>query len=302
MSRKCCCWCLAWFVLSMVSTVNSWGADPPKPTGKFEYLWPDAAPLADGTAEEDRPGIWIYPAPREKNTSAAVVVCPGGGYQHLALGHEGEEIAQFYNAHGITAVVVRYRLGPKYQHPVPLLDAQRAVRTTRQRAKEWGVDPNRIGIMGFSAGGHLASTVITHFDQGDSSSNDPIEQQSSRPDFAVLCYPVIAIATEFAHEGSKNNLLGKDAPAEMVASLSNERNVTAETPPTFLFHTAEDKPVPPENSVLFYLALRKAGVPCEMHIYEKGPHGVGLAAKDPVLSSWPTRLLDWLEVRGITKK
>jgi len=223
-----------------------------------------------------------------------VVVCPGGGYGMLAMDHEGEQIARWLNSMGIAAFILKYRLGPRYHHPAPLLDAQRALRMVRYRAQQYGVAPDQIGVWGFSAGGHLASTLATHFDAGDPKASDPVERVSCRPDFAILAYPVISFTTEYVHRGSRENLLGKNPDPKLVELLSNERQVTKDTPPTFLFHTDEDDGVPPENSVLFYLALRKAGVPAEMHIYQRGPHGVGLASTDQVLSSWPDRLADWL--------
>jgi acetyl esterase/lipase len=239
----------------------------------------------------DKPSIAIWPADPAKATGTAVVVCPGGGYQNLAMDHEGKQIAEYLNGLGVSAFVLKYRLGPRYRHPAPLQDVQRAIRIVRERAGEFGVKADRVGVWGFSAGGHLASTAATHFDAG------------TRPDFAILSYPVIALAdAKYAHGGSRKNLLGENADPALVESLSNERHVTAQTPPTFLFHTNEDSGVPPENSVLFYLALRKAGVPAEMHIYEKGRHGVGLAQKDPVLSSWPARLTDWLRIRGLLSR
>jgi acetyl esterase/lipase len=273
-------------------------ADAPK----VGPLWQGAAPGAMGNAPADTPSLTLYPAPADKATGAAVVVCPGGGYGGLAADHEGKQPAEWLNDHGITAFVLKYRLNP-YRHPIPLQDAQRALRTVRARAKEWNVDPKRIGIWGFSAGGHLASTAGTHFDDGNPNADDPIDRVSCRPDFLILCYPVITLTgPPITHMGSRNNLLGKDPPLELIENLSNEKQVTAKTPPTFLFHTSEDKAVPPENSLLFYEALRKAGVPAELHIYEKGNHGVGLAPKDPVLSSWPDRLAAWLTARGILKK
>lgn len=268
-------------------------------TRKRILLWPDGAPGAKGTAERDKPSITIYLPPKEKANGCGVVVCPGGGYGHLAVGHEGKDIGEWYNTFGVTAFVLRYRIAPHYKHPSPMLDVQRAIRTVRARAKEWKLDPNRIGVMGFSAGGHLASTAATHFDIGKADSADPIDRTSCRPDFAVLCYPVISFTQPFTHKGSRRNLLGNSPSQKLVESLSNEKQVTKNTPPTFLFHTTADRAVPPENSIAFYLALRKAGVPAEMHIYEKGRHGVGLAKRDPVLSTWPGRLRDWLKSRGL---
>jgi acetyl esterase/lipase len=238
------------------------------------------------------------PSP-EKANGTAVVVCPGGGYGALALDHEGKQIAEWLNGQGVTAFILKYRLGPRYRHPAPLQDAQRALRTVRARAREWNLKPNRIGIWGFSAGGHLASTAATHFDDGQADAQDVLARTSCRPDFLILAYPVITLNPPHAHQGSRNNLLGKEPAPELVESLCNEKQVTPRTPPTFLFHTNADKGVVPENSILFYLALRKAGVPAELHIYEPGGHGVGLAARDPVLSSWPDRLAAWLRGRGL---
>jgi acetyl esterase/lipase len=198
--------------------------------------------------------------------------------------------------------MLKYRIAPRYRHPAPLQDAQRAIRTVRARAKEWGVDPERIGIWGFSAGGHLASTAGTHFDAGKPDAEDPIERMSCRPDFLILAYPVITMETPVTHAGSRNNLLGKEPDSKLVEYYSNEKQVTAKTPPTFLFHTSADTAVLPENSVRFYLALVKAGVPAELHIYEKGPHGVGLAPKDPVLGTWKDRLEAWLRGRGLLER
>jgi acetyl esterase/lipase len=273
-------------------------ADAPK----TEPLWQGAAPGALGNGAADTPSLTHYPAPPDKATGAAVVVCPGGGYGGLAVDHEGREPAEWLNNLGVSALVLKYRVSP-YRHPVPLQDAQRALRTVRARAKEWKIDPKRIGIWGFSAGGHLASTAGTHFDDGNPNADDPIDRVSCRPDFLILCYPVITLTgAPTTHMGSRNNLLGKEPSPELIENLSNEKQVTTKTPPTFLFHTNEDKAVPAENSLLFYAALRKAGVPAELHIYEKGAHGVGLAPKDPVLSSWPDRLAAWLNGRGLLKK
>ena len=254
-----------------------------------------------GTKPADQPSITVFLPPAGKATGTAVVICPGGGYGALAVEHEGNAVAAFLNQHGVAAFVLRYRIAP-YRHPAPLLDAQRAIRTVRARAREWGIDPGRVGIMGFSAGGHLASTAATHFDDGKPEAEDPVDRVGCRPDFAILCYAVITLKPPYAHMGSRNNLLGKDAGEKLVQSLCNDEQVTARTPPTFLFHTDSDGGVKPENSVLFYLALKKAKVPAELHIYEKGPHGVGLAPKDPILSTWSERLIGWLQTRGLLKK
>ncbi len=262
-------------------------------------LWPAGAPGAVGAEDADRPTLTAYLPPPEKAVGTGVVVCPGGGYATLAMDHEGRQVAQWLNALGVAAFVLKYRHAPRYRHPAPLQDAQRALRLVRSRAAEFGVAPDRIGIWGFSAGGHLASTAATHFDEGNPAADDPIERVGSRPDFLILAYPVISFTTEYVHKGSRRNLLGDHPDPALLESLSNEKQVNARTPPTFLFHTTEDQGVPPENSILFYLALRKAGVPAEMHIYERGRHGVGLAPSDPVLSSWPGRLADWLRLRGL---
>lgn len=262
-------------------------------------LWPDGAPGAKGQEPLDKPSLTVCPP--EMPNGTAVVVCPGGGYGALAVDHEGRQVAQWLNSQGVTAFVLKYRLGPRYRHPAPLQDAQRALRTVRTRAKEWHVDPQRVGIWGFSAGGHLASTAGTHFDKGNASAGDAIERASCRPDFLILSYPVITLEPPYAHLGSRKNLLGADADKHLVESLCNDRQVTSETPPTFLMHTNADKGVVPENSILFYMALRKARVPAELHIYEQGPHGVGLAPKDPVLSTWKDRLAAWMKGRGLIK-
>jgi acetyl esterase/lipase len=271
------------------------------PEAPVELLWPDGAPGAVGEEEKDKPALIVYLAQPDRVVGTAIVVCPGGGYGALAMDHEGRQIAQWLNTLGVHAFILRYRLGPRYRHPVQIGDAQRAIRTVRARAADFGVDPNRIGIWGFSAGGHLASTAATHFDDGDSSAADPIDRVSSRPDFAILAYPVISFTTEHTHRGSLRNLLGENPDPQLVRSLSNELQVSARTPPTFLFHTNEDTGVPPENSVLFYLALRRHGVPAEMHIYERGRHGLGLAATHASVGTWPARLADWLRERGLLR-
>jgi acetyl esterase/lipase len=262
-------------------------------------LWPGGAPGALSSDDADKPTLTIY-LPWDKPVSrTGVVVCPGGGYGMLADNHEGRQVANWLNSLGIAAFVLKYRLGPRYHHPIELGDAQRAIRMVRAQASQYGVAPDRIGIMGFSAGGHLASTAGTHFDAGNLRAADPIDRASSRPDFLVLGYAVISFTTPYTHQGSLKNLLGEHPDPKLVENLSNELQVTPQTPPTFLFHTNEDKGVPAENSVLFYLALRKAGVPAEMHIFERGPHGVGLALADPALSMWPTLLANWLRGRGL---
>jgi acetyl esterase/lipase len=254
-------------------------------TPRVELLWPAGAPGAVGNEDLDKPSLAIYLPPGKPTVASGVIVCPGGGYGGLAMDHEGSQIAEWLNAHGVAAFVLKYRLGPRYHHPAPLQDAQRAIRYVRENAATLGISPDRIGIWGFSAGGHLAATAGTHFDAG------------TRPDFMILCYPVISFTTPYTHQGSLKNLLGENPDPKLVENLSNELQVTAQTPPAFLFYTNED-PVKPENAVLFYMAMRKAGVPAELHIYEKGPHGVGLALMNPILSSWPPRLADWMKIHG----
>ena len=271
---------------------------------KVELLWPDGAPGAKGQAEGDQPTLTIYLPPAAQASGAAVVICPGGGYGHLATDHEGHQIAQWLNSFGVAGFILQYRhrnSGAGYGHPAPLQDAQRAVRTVRSRAKEWRVDPGRIGIIGFSAGGHLASSVITHFDESFSEPKDAIDRASSRPDFAILVYPVISFTEPFSHFGSCKNLLGANADPKLVEKLSSEKQVTPQTPPTFLISTWEDKGVPAENSIAFYLALRKAKVPAELHVFAKGPHGFGLGQKIEGTSAWPGLCQKWMEVSGFLK-
>ncbi len=264
-------------------------------------LWPNGAPGAKGDADRDKPTLALYPASGADKVPTGVVVCPGGGYVNLAMDHEGKQIAEWLNHLGISAFVLKYRLGPEYHYPVELWDVQRAIRYVRAHAQEFGISPNRIGVWGFSAGGHLASTAGTHFDKGDPNGSDAIDKQSSRPDFMILAYPVITFLEPYAHLGSLHALLGEKPDPQLVRLLSNELQVTPQTPPAFLFHTSDDTVVPVQNSVQFYLALRQAGVPAEMHIYLHGRHGVGLAQDDPVLKTWPDRLSDWLKLQGLRR-
>jgi acetyl esterase/lipase len=268
------------------------GAEPP-----VVLLWPGGAPGSVGSEEVDRPSLTVHRAAADKATGAAVVVCPGGSYARLAMDHEGRQVAEWLNGHGITAAILKYRLGPRYRHPAPLQDAQRAIRWVRAHAAELGVRADAVGIWGFSAGGHLAATAATKFDDGNAAAADPLDRPGSRPDFAVLAYPVISLSEEFAHQNSRNNLLGDNPDRALLDLLSAERHVTPRTPPTFVFYTDED-PVRPENGVAFYLALRRAKVPAEIHVYERGRHGLGLAQSDPVVSTWTERLRDWLQLRG----
>ncbi len=270
------------------------------PSPKVIPLWPDGAPGAVGKEERDVPTLSIYLP--QNSIGTGIIVFPGGGYVTLAMDHEGKQVAEWLNSHGIAAFVLKYRLGPRYHHPAPLQDAQRAIRYVRFHAKDFGIFPDRIGVLGFSAGGHLAATAGTHFEVGNAGAADEVERTSSRPDFLVLAYPVISFTAPFSHVGSRRSLLGEAPDQKLLEDLSNEKRVTPQTPPTFLFHTTEDRAVPPENSIAFYLALRKAGVPAELHIYERGQHGVGLAPQDPILTTWKDRLIDWLKTRGLFPK
>ncbi|HUC84561.1 MAG TPA: alpha/beta hydrolase [Candidatus Acidoferrales bacterium] len=261
-------------------------------------LWPGGAPGALGSSSNDIPTLTAY-VPDAAATGAAMVICPGGGYVWLAP-HEGNDFALWLNQHGITCFVLKYRLGSNgYRHPAMLNDAARAVRWVRAHALDFKVDPHRVGIMGSSAGGHLASTLLTHFDGGDAQAADPIDRESSRPDLGVLCYPVITMG-QFTHQGSRDNLMGTNAPAELVKSLSNELQVTTNTPPCFIWTTFDDQVVPMENSMMFAEALRKNRVPFALHIYDTGPHGMGLKDKPPFEHPhpWAADCLFWLKERN----
>ncbi len=272
-------------------------------------LWPEGAPSALGVSSNDTPTLTPYlpdgtnvtGLPRQSNATAgaALVICPGGSYARLAP-HEGNDYALWLNQHGVTCFVLKYRLGSSgYRHPAMLNDAARAVRWVRAHAEEYKIDPQRVGIMGSSAGGHLASTLLTHFDGGDTNSADAVERQSSRPDLGVLCYAVISMG-EFAHKGSRENLLGKNPSPDLVKLLSNELQVTTNTPPCFLWTTFEDKTVPMENTLLFAEALRKNHVPFDLHVYQKGGHGMGLKDKPPFANPhpWAGDCLFWLKEQG----
>ncbi len=266
-------------------------------------LWPNGAPGALGTNASDIPTLTPYLPDATNATGAAMVICPGGGYGALAA-HEGKDYALWFNQHGITCFVLKYRLGSKgYRHPAMLNDAARAMRWVRAHADEYKIDTQRVGIIGSSAGGHLASTMVTHFDAGDAMAADVIERQSSRPDLGILCYAVIS-SGEFAHRGSFQNLLGTNPPPALLKLLSNELQVTTNTPPCFVWTTMEDKTVPLENSMLFAEALRKNHVPFDLHVYEKGPHGIGLGRNKKLgdaLHPWTSDCLFWLQAQGFVK-
>jgi acetyl esterase/lipase len=279
-------------------------------------LWPGGAPGATGTdpGDDNHPGdiptITVYLAPKDKATGASIVICPGGGYGFLATEHEGREVAAWLNSLGVAGVMLKYRLAPKYKHPAPLDDARRAIATVRTRSKEWGLDSGRVGVMGFSAGGHLASTVATHFRDAHPAPGEAVNGYSERPDLAILVYPVVSLTAEYSHKGSARNLLGPDATREQLTELSNEMQVTAKTPPTFLAHTLADTGVPAENSVAFAMALRKHKVPFELHVFEKGQHGLGLGTgskrhnvpPEPAFQAWPALCVTWLKAHGFLDK
>jgi acetyl esterase/lipase len=261
-------------------------------------LWPAGAPKALGKTPEDTPTLTIF-LPSKNSTRTGVLIAPGGGYAHLSMQHEGEDVARWLNARGVAAFVLKYRLGPVYHHPIELGDAQRALRLVRMNAKEYGIAPDHIGMWGFSAGGHLAATAGTHYDAGNATSADPVERQGCRPDFLILAYPVITLLVPNTHGGSRKNLLGDDPSQAVLENLSDETQVNKNTPPTFIFSTTDDGVVPVMNSVAFYTALVKFDVSAEMHLFQHGNHGSGLATGNPELSVWPDLLIKWMRERGL---
>ena len=269
-----------------------------------ELLWPKGAPYANGTSDSDKPSLTLFPPPYGKANGAAVVICPGGGYQHLATDKEGNAVAQWLNTLGVTAFVLKYRLSP-YHHPVEMGDAQRAMRWVRANAKSLQVDVKRVGIAGFSAGGHLASTVATHYDAGDAKAADSVERFSCKPDFQILVYPVITFLGNAAHVGSRTYLLGTDTSMALYEFLSNEKHISAATGPAFLVHGKDDATVSVANSQMYYDSCLKAGVPAELHLFDHGPHGFGLAnglngsTRDTILMQWPGMCAAWLKSRGL---
>lgn len=284
---------LAFFALAVCPALN---AAPGEPI----LLWPEGAPGALGTNAQDIPKITPYLPDPAKRNGATMLILPGGGYRNLA-GHEGAPFAEWLAGEGVTCYVLQYRLGTHgYRHPRMLQDAARALRMLRSFAKRDGLDPDRIGIMGSSAGGHLAATLLTHFDAGQPGAADPYERESSRPDLGVLCYPVITMG-ELSHNGSRASLLGENPSPELIADLSTELKVTAETPPTFIWHTVEDATVPVENALLFASALRRAGVPFALHVYEKGTHGLALGRPNRPAPPWAENCLYWLGERGFLR-
>jgi len=277
----------------MFSAINAMAAEP-----GAELLWPGGAPLLDANKPATAPAITVHMPEAGKSNGAAVVICPGGGYGGLMMSYEGHDVARWLNRYGFVGIVLKYRVRP-YRHPVEMLDGQRAMRMVRSKARQLNVDPNRIGIMGFSAGGHLASTVGTHFDAGDPNAPDPIDRVSCRPDFMVLVYPVITMGPK-SHAGSRRNLLGRSPSAELIDLLSNEKQVTKQTPPTFLAHAKTDQTVPVANSAMFYKVLKAHGVPAEFFELPTGAHGLG-CGKGKEWVAWQAKCLAWFKARGLIK-
>ncbi len=283
-------------LICLLAATASFAAEPPKLP-----LWPQGAPGAKGQTDKDQPWVDVWLAPQDKANGAAFVVAPGGGYGGLAADHEGVQVAKFMNSLGVSAFVLHYRLGSAgYHYPIELMDVQRAIRLVRSKAGEYALDPNRVGIIGFSAGGHLTSMAATLFDEKpEGMTNDAIDQLSARPDVACPTYPVISMKDDFGHMGSRKNLLGPNAEdKDLMKKTTTYLQVTARTPPIFIFQTDDDTVVPAENAVNFYLACRQNKVPAELHIYKPGPHGVGLMQGDPVLGTWPAHLAAWLRNQG----
>ncbi len=284
-------------LLAQNQALPLWENDPPnyQETGEVT-IW-DTSDIVR-VRNVQKPDIAVFLPSKKNATGEAVVICPGGGYHILSYDWEGSDIASWLNSKGIAAFVLKYRLpGAKCNiepHKSPLLDAQRAMRMVRAGAEKWNIEAGKIGIMGFSAGGHLASTVSTHFDGGDPSSTDPVEQVSCRPDFSVLVYPVISFNGEFTHRGSREALIGKEPAKEMVDYFSNELQVTEQTPPAILIHSGDDRGVPVENSIAYYEALQASQIPSELHIYPYGGHGYSLAVGRGHLSTWPDRVIEWI--------
>lgn len=270
----------------------------PTPTERVA-LWPGKAPIGDGKFEDSSLELQVFLPPANKANGAAIVLCPGGGYIRHVTDREGYPIAKWLNDHGIAAIILEYRL-PELRHQVPLLDAQRAIRLTRAKADTWKIDPKRIGVLGFSAGGHVASTVATHFDAGNTASPDPIERLSCRPDFAWLVYPVVTMGP-YTNKGSKDHLLGPNPKPELVSFYSNETQVSSATPPTFLAHAIDDKPVPPENSRQFVTAMKANDVPVELLELPSGGHGLN-GCKGPLWEQWKAAALKWLAAQKFIAK
>lgn len=274
-------------------------------------VWPNGAPNKNNPPGEEKYAngrvdniseaeLYVYQPAKDKNTGAAVVICPGGGYIREAIDHEGYQIAEYLKSIGVTGIVLKYRL--PYGNPdVPISDVLEAMRLVRSKANEWGLDPHKIGVAGSSAGGHLASTAGTHFDLGDPEATDPLKRISSRPDFMLLLYPVISFRESVGHMGSRINLIGQTNDWGIAKKYSNEFWVTKDTPPTFFVLADDDHSVPPENSISFYREMKKYGIPAELHIFAKGGHGFGMHKTGLPVANWPHLFTDWLKSMEIIK-
>jgi acetyl esterase/lipase len=274
---------------------------PIAPAKTILPLWNGPAPHSHGTTPDDIPTLTVFLPKDGSQPTSAIVICPGGGYGGLMMDYEGTDEGLYFQEHGIAAFVLKYRLPTHgYRHPDPMADAQRAIRLVRSHAADWKIDPAKVGIMGFSAGGHLAATVDTHFDSGNPQAPDPVDRHSCRPDFALLVYPVISMKDGITHQGSKANLLGPHPDPAQVQSLSNETQVTAQTPPTLLVHAQDDDDVPIENSRLMLSALEKAGVPSALQYYPHGGHGFGFGPKKPnAPAGWLDKACAWFKAQGL---
>ncbi len=285
-------------VAFLVTTASIWAQQSSVPV--HVLLWPHGAPLATGAADADIPSLDVY-LPASNPTHTGIVICPGGGYRYLALDKEGTHIAQWLVQHGVAAFVLHYRVAP-YRYPVPMLDGERAIRLVRLQAGDFGVAPDHIGVWGFSAGGHVASFLMTQFNrpllEGTKPVADAADRLSARPDFGILAYPVISLVVGITHAGSRENLIGDTADMQLAASLSNELNVGPNSPPAFIFATSDDPIVPIANSVLFYQAYTAQHLPIEMHLFEHGPHGVALAERLAGASVWSELLANWMQRHG----
>lgn len=301
MKKLLCLFAISAFFLPLLAQnqiLTLWEGDPPNYRETGEVTIFDTTDIVR-VRNVQKPDIAVFLPSKKNSTGEAVVICPGGGYGILAYDWEGSDIARWLNSEGIAAFVLKYRLpGAKSNiipHKSPLMDAQRAMRLVRFHADKWNIDPGKVGVMGFSAGGHLASTLSTHFDSGDPTNDDPVERESCRPDFSILVYPVISFTKEYTHAGSRENLLGKYADPQLAEHFSNELQVSEETPPAILIHSGDDDAVPVENSMVYYHALQKSGINSELHIYPYGGHGYSLAIGRGHLSTWPDRVAEWIK-------
>ncbi len=287
-------------IIFVAGVLNSYGQDlildvlyenTPEPNG---ITLPEEVFDGGRVKNVSKAQIYVYLPEKSENTKTAVLICPGGGYVREAIENEGHKYARFLEEHGIAGIVLKYRL-PNGHSKVPMLDAKNAMRMVRANAEKWGIDPTKIGISGSSAGGHLASTVGTHFDNGNKDATQEFARYSCRPDFMVLMYPLICVRESIGRPGSRHALLGENYGEADIKYFSNQEHVTAETPPTFLCHADDDKVVTPTNSILFYQALKKFEIPAELHIFHKGDHGFGMTKANLPVDNWPNLVIDWLK-------